>query len=259
MSVVHISRSGRAVKRTSFHDEIEEGEQHLRSERGYVEADGSTSTRSTGVPKSISQSVVGTPQTVSFPTPSLKAPPPGMANSSDTMASVSAEASSEALPALSGQATAVARSAAGEVNMAAMARAGAATLPTMNREGFVSSKAVTAPSTAAQSAGIDSLDGDAKDSKMPRRKPGARECVQISRRFGNRVIPEKYSEILLDYCSRGKVEHLIRMRERLDEHSRYLELQLAGLESLVKEKGASNVVVPPLPEGPEGKLELGEE
>jgi hypothetical protein len=70
-----------------------------------------------------------------------------------------------------------------------------------------------------------------------------------------RVIPEKYSEILFDYCKRGKVEHLIRMRERLDEHSRFLELQLAGLESLVKEKGESHVVVPVLPEGPDRKLE----
>ncbi len=40
-----------------------------------------------------------------------------------------------------------------------------------------------------------------------------------------------------DYCTRGKVEHLIRMRERLDEHSRFLELQLAGLEMMIQEKG----------------------
>ena len=74
--------------------------------------------------------------------------------------------------------------------------------------------------------------------------------MQISRRFGVRVIPRRYMNILLDYCSRGKVEHLIRMRERLDEHSRYLETQLAGLEALVKEKGESKVVVPALPERP---------
>ena len=53
---------------------------------------------------------------------------------------------------------------------------------------------------------------------------------------------------LLDYCTRGNVEHLIRMRERLDEHSRYLEAQLAGLEALVEEKGEIDVVVPRLPE-----------
>jgi len=47
-----------------------------------------------------------------------------------------------------------------------------------------------------------------------------------------------------DYCTRGKVEHLIRMRERLDDHSRYLESQLAGLEALVAEKGEVDIVVP---------------
>lgn len=83
--------------------------------------------------------------------------------------------------------------------------------------------------------------------KTPRRKPGARECMQISRRFGVNIIPEKYMTTLLDYCHRGKVEHLIKMRERLDCHSRFLEYQLAGLEARVKEVGESKIVVPPMP------------
>ncbi len=40
--------------------------------------------------------------------------------------------------------------------------------------------------------------------KVPRRKPGARECMQISRRFGVNVIPQKYMDILMvrkDYFS----------------------------------------------------------
>ena len=73
--------------------------------------------------------------------------------------------------------------------------------------------------------------------KQPRRKPGARECMQISRRFHTQVIPQRYMDTLLDYVNRGKIEHLVRMRERLDEHSRMLESQLAGLEALVREKG----------------------
>ncbi|KAG7347823.1 PHD-finger domain containing protein [Nitzschia inconspicua] len=102
-------------------------------------------------------------------------------------------------------------------------------------------------------AAITALPSDPEEmkpssTKTPRRKPGARECMQISRRFGVKVIPEKHMKILLDYCSRGKVEHLIRMRERLDCHSRYLESQIAGLEMLVIEKGETDVVVPPLPE-----------
>jgi hypothetical protein len=35
------------------------------------------------------------------------------------------------------------------------------------------------------------------------------------------------------------------MRERMDEHSRFLEAQLAGLEALVKEKGEWTGKVPP--------------
>lgn len=77
-------------------------------------------------------------------------------------------------------------------------------------------------------------------SKEPRRKPGARECMQISRRFGVNVIPEKYMEVLIDYCSRGKLEHLIRMRERLDDHSKFLEYQLSAFEELVRQKQNSS-------------------
>ena len=47
-----------------------------------------------------------------------------------------------------------------------------------------------------------------------------------------------------DYSKRGKVDHLIRMRERIDEHSRFLESQLTGLEALVKEKEEWNGRVP---------------
>ena len=59
--------------------------------------------------------------------------------------------------------------------------------------------------------------------------------------------------ILQDYCRRGKVEHLIRMRERLEEHSMFLQEHIAGLEALVQEKGESDVVVPAaLPEKESG-------
>jgi len=99
-------------------------------------------------------------------------------------------------------------------------------------------KALPEPKIKAEKTGI---------TKTPRRKPGARECMQISRRFGVDIIPEKYMTTLLDYCHRGKVEHLIKMRERLDCHSRFLEYQLAGLEARIKEVGESKIVVPPIP------------
>jgi hypothetical protein len=81
--------------------------------------------------------------------------------------------------------------------------------------------------------------------KEARRKPGARECMQLTKKFGVTPIDEHSFDVLLDYSKRGKVDHLIRMRERMDEHSRFLESQLAGLESLVKEKGEINIVCPP--------------
>ena len=115
------------------------------------------------------------------------------------------------------------------------------------------SAAVKTATTTAQALKEEETKPAATPAKAPRRKPGARECMQISRRFGVRIIPKKYMDTLLDYCTRGKVEHLIRMRERLDEHSRYLEAQLAGLEALVQEKGEIDIIVPPLPERQENK------
>ena len=84
-----------------------------------------------------------------------------------------------------------------------------------------------------------------KDSK---RKPGARDCMQVSRKFDAGVIEQKHFDMLMDYSQRGKVDHLIRLRERMDEHSRFLEAQLAGLEALVKEKGELDLRVPPAKE-----------
>ena len=38
---------------------------------------------------------------------------------------------------------------------------------------------------------------DGQNAKVPRRKPGARECMQMSRRFGVQVIPQRYMTTLL--------------------------------------------------------------
>ena len=81
--------------------------------------------------------------------------------------------------------------------------------------------------------------------KENKRKPGARECMQLTKKFGPTPIDEHSFDVLVDYSKRGKVDHLVRMRERMDEHSRFLESQLAGLEALVKEKGELNIVCPP--------------
>ena len=72
--------------------------------------------------------------------------------------------------------------------------------------------------------------------------------MQVSRKFDAGVIEQKHFDMLMDYSQRGKVDHLIRLRERMDEHSRFLEAQLAGLEALVKEKGELDLRVPPAKE-----------
>lgn len=95
--------------------------------------------------------------------------------------------------------------------------------------------------TAASKGSGKSVSGK----KEGRRKPGARECMQLTKKFDATPVDEQSFDILMDYSKRGKVDHLIRMRERLDDHSRFLEAQLAGLEALVKEKGEMNIVCPP--------------
>jgi hypothetical protein len=54
-------------------------------------------------------------------------------------------------------------------------------------------------SSLGESAAAQSVAASAAraSSKIPRRKPGARECMQISRRFGAKIIPQKYMDILM--------------------------------------------------------------
>lgn len=97
----------------------------------------------------------------------------------------------------------------------------------------------------AAAAAKSAIAGKGSGKKEHRRKPGARECMIITRKFDHGVIEQGHFDTLMDYSRRGKVEHLIRLRERLDEHSRFLESQLAGLEAIVKEKGEFQGKVPP--------------
>jgi hypothetical protein len=65
----------------------------------------------------------------------------------------------------------------------------------------------------------------------------------MSRKWGADVIEQKYFDILMDYSKRGKVDHLICMRERMDDHARFLETQLAGLEALAQERGEGDSTI----------------
>lgn len=280
---VKVSRSGRPVKRSTFHDEIEEGDQHLKTNRlatfrpkpktpASQKAKSST-TSTKGTLTSSSTSSAQRKPNPSAPTP--KATPVLQGNSPLKTPEILKGKPSFSSPTAP-------NAAPGSIPVAPLVNTSVSPDPLVNA---VTHKIVppapkpppakppaapvtATPAPAATAAGTKMTDSNSSspvpsaattaaqsNEKTPRRKPGARECVQISRRFGVRVIPETYMEILTDYCQRGKVDHLIRMRERLDDHSRFLELQLATLESLVKKNGESDVVVPAIPPGPDKKLE----
>lgn len=236
------SRSGRVVKRSTFYDDYGQGMQQLQTSRllEHLHTTGGT----------VSGVDMGNLQL-----------PGGIAGSADATAALASAARGYASSTGSGSASASLKAPPGQAQLkqapAGTAVTAGATLNMANFPGLAGSASAnmlqsmnvaSVVNPAASAAASYLRAGD--HTKQPRRKPGARECMQISRRFGVKEIPQEYIEILTDYCQRGKVEHLIRMRERLDEHSRFLEAQLAGLESVVKEKGESDVVVPLAPPSP---------
>ncbi|KAL7560399.1 hypothetical protein ACA910_016154 [Epithemia clementina (nom. ined.)] len=278
---VIVSRSGRTVKRSSFHDEIDEGEQHLKSYKQWQAAQSSrrsshggkkatpqehgSGKRSTTKSEEVVESDSRTDTVEEIETEMLADVPDLEEVLADDSQNTTGE---EEVAPVSGTSSLPEEAAETELQVGVLpepaddsaTEAVAPTTEPVEQDAPVvvppedESPPVVAAAPPPPVAPAEPADAS-REVRVPRRKPGARECMQISRRFTNRVIPEKYIEILTDYCQRGKVEHLIRMRERLDEHSRYLESQLAGLETLIKEKGESNVVVPQLPEGPDRKLE----
>lgn len=229
------SRSGRTVKRGTFHDEVDERRRHLKAvrlsieppqKRASLEPQGTDDSKLRGQKPSTEitgQELNASPSTSAQPLdekpPAKIGIPSSLATNQNTPATVASPAPISLLT----------------PPVSSMYPAGALGTPTFTQVPTSVSQVPSTEPTPQQ---------DARLTKVPRRKPGARECMQISRRFGVKVIPQKYVETLEDYCTRGKVEHLIRMRERLDDHSRTLEAQLAGLEALIKEKGEIDIIVP---------------
>lgn len=284
--LVKQSRSGRTLKRSSFHDEIEEGEQHLRTVKYAQDLLRGTDPESKdpemeieNLPESneeisveeivLETPIVESPAPVLAPIPSPDPPPRPITKEAPIIIAVVQE-QSKAVPAEPAKSEAkeeipddkpetLPEAPPPKQQPETVKPVAPATVPQTNvSQGEANVEPAVTPPVAPVAAAFTSapIAASAPSSeekqipsvKVPRRKPGARECMQISRRFGVKVIPQKYMDTLLDYCTRGKVEHLIRMRERLDEHSRLLEAQLAGLEAHVKEKGEIDIVVPPLPE-----------
>jgi len=258
-SVSQKSRSGRTVKRNTFHDEIYESDQNSRTPRpsasqcpkpapaaavvATATAAAAAVPTSAGGNQAIAQgqsyeSFLQQTQNAPTPNPALAQasnPPAKIVGPASMAQSVNAQGSVRAeppAPAPFAPPVTAMMPTANYTPAGMTATQGSLPVPPAVLA-YPSSFYQAPPPAAAPSA-----------SKAPRRKPGARECMQMSRRFGVKVIPQNYMDTLFDYCSRGKVEHLIRMRERLDDHSRMLETQLAGLEALAKEKGELNIKVP---------------
>ena len=212
-----VSRSGRTVKRNSFHDEVGPGEQHLR---GRPAAEPITSQ----LYATLLQNSAGQVPTEDFvpihAASSSDAPRDAARNVQTPFTPVARVSSRGEEPDLKDSV---------ETSLLSGAKVDLSAEP--KDPHLPSGLSVDASNPAEQTSTAMTAEG-----KVPRRKPGARECMQISRRFGAEVIPQKYIDILLDYCKRGKVEHLIRMRERLDDHARFLESQLAGLEARLAQK-----------------------
>jgi len=257
-----VSRSGRTVKRSSFHDEIEEGDQHLRASRYSLQMQRKAAEEAVAAAIAEGREPPELPPHIQIQNSSSLedvSPTSATSLSPDLATAVDSEASNLAHLQYGGESV---------TPLAADTKARGLTItsPAVNRTipptpsntpmvpsanvnksvSSVMTAAAAALASSAQTSASTRAQDDAgmppKDAKLPRRKPGARECMQLSRRFGPSVIPSSHMNTLLDYCSRGKVEHLIRMRERLDDHSRYLETQLAGLEALVREKGEHNEI-----------------
>jgi len=218
------SRSGRKVKRAQFHDELDGGVQHL-----------ATSMRSAG-------------ETGKLQLHAMSAEEAAAARIAASFASGNASGARKSAAIADGAIDPRGMAAA----YASALRQGAVPPGMVGGKGLSITLPIAVPTTNANGWGPGSSfpyeyvpPPQSSASKSPRRKPGARECIQAAKRFGVQIIPEKSIGVLVDYCQRGKLEHLIKMRERLDDHSRFLELQLAELEVLVKQKGESKVTVPP--------------
>ncbi|GAX28920.1 E3 ubiquitin-protein ligase UHRF1 [Fistulifera solaris] len=222
---VTMSRSGRTLKRSPFHDELSSGEQNLRVGRPVTEPATYQGYATLQQDSSVSVSTGGSLPLQPMFSGGMSADGAEIRNTPEAVVVARSDE-------LGLQSTKSSPQSSSRIGLReGLAATSSKVLDT--DQPFASGLSIDASNPTEQTSVVMTVEG-----KVPRRKPGARECMQISRRFGVDVIPQKYIDILLDYCKRGKVEHLIRMRERLDDHARFLESQLAGLEARLQEKDA---------------------
>jgi hypothetical protein len=223
---VQRSRSGRMVKQSRFHDELHEGEQHLKSGKpqqmvspSHYESETKKKPidhekvppsevsldRNSELPKDHVDStdgikdvevkkvnVVKEPETSAFNSHSSDIKFPLLSENNETDAKTLHE--KEVISSLPNQSvstdstktTSISTSQISQLDPSLTVKPDA--LPTSN---------VTSPVDSQVKTMDPPLNESQTSSRVPRRKPGARECMQISRKFGAQVIPTKYIQILL--------------------------------------------------------------
>jgi PHD-finger len=220
---VQRSRSGRMVKQSRFHDELHEGEQHLKSGKGQnlvsppnhesestkkpivigkVPPREITIERNSELPKALVESIEVPKdaemknvltvnnaeisqlksQSSEIETPSvtlISEPPVKTLNEKAVISALS----NESVPTIAITTTKISRTPLDANLIVKPDVPPSSTVPTPVDSQI---KSVNHPLSENQAL-----------SRVPRRKPGARECMQISRKFGAQVIPTKYIQILL--------------------------------------------------------------
>ena len=220
--LVQRSRSGRMVRQSKFHDEIDEGEQHLKSCKAQsLLASSATpakqpTLKATTAERSVENvfdlSVEEADQRPSTVEPDVVSPVEEIATSAVLTATSTVVSLPSVAPPIkddkkeTDEIAVELPPAPPEPIVVAPVVLPPVPSPVRNETMGPPSTAtdltpVTEPSHQAltePSAPTAHVEGEAaQTSRVPRRKPGARECMQISRRFGAQVIPQKYVQILM--------------------------------------------------------------
>ena len=219
--MIQRSRSGRMVKQSKFHDEIDEGEQHLKaakaqsllmmnlaaSKASSLEPMSTESTR-----EHESAVTVEGDQPALDPRP--EAPQSTTSSNASEQATVPVDVDGAVMHTTPVSAVPSQENAKGVEISPIETPSAPPVLPVAQEvtEPVTTNQTVVPVSAAADSTPLSVPATPAvpsppvpqapsveppKASRVPRRKPGARECMQISRKFGAQVIPSKYIQILM--------------------------------------------------------------
>ena len=203
------SRSGRNIKRNSFHDEVEEGEQHLRSSRYAVELQKKTTPIIPQQPKKAveeTESIDKLPKSnnqdakLKSSTASLT-PPKEIFELKQKVENPIEQTTPTPNPEIQNKDEKVDTAPSPKIETIPNTPV-AETLPNadVNASAPDENMPISHPNSATATIApepVPSTEEPVVPVKVPRRKPGARECMQISRRFGVQAIPQKYMDTLL--------------------------------------------------------------